>query len=73
MDCIIAMRSQTYASKGGRLLQRAGIPYMIVNIDPSMTRHGCAHGLRIPAYRCGEAKAVLDKNHLAYGDILGGG
>lgn len=73
MDCIIAMRSQTYASKGGRLLQKAGIPYTIVNIDPSMTRHGCAHGLRIPAYRCVEAKAVLDKNHLAYGDILGGG
>ncbi|MBR4961865.1 MAG: DUF3343 domain-containing protein [Clostridia bacterium] len=73
MDCIIAMRSQTYAAKGGRLLQKAGIPYKIVGIDPSLTRHGCAHGLQIPVLRCGEARVVLEKHHLAYGDVLGGG
>ena len=73
MDCIIAMRSQTYAAKGGRFLQKAGIPYTIVGIDPSMTRHGCAHGLRIPVQRCRDAQAVLEKNRLSYGDVLGGG
>ena len=73
MDCIIAMRSQTYASKGGRLLQKAGIPFSIISIDPTLTRHGCAHGLRVPAARCSEAKEIFDRHHLAYGDILGGG
>ncbi len=72
MDCIIAMRSQTYAAKGGRLLQKAGIPYTLVGIDPSLTRHGCAYGLQIPAHHCAAAKALFDKHHLSYGDILGG-
>jgi len=71
MDCIIAVRSQTFASRGGRLLHKAGIPYSIVSIDPSLTRRGCAHGLRIPASRCNDAKALFDKNRFAYGDILG--
>ncbi len=30
MDCIIAMRSQTYAAKGGRFLQKAGIRSLYV-------------------------------------------
>lgn len=72
MDCIIAMRSQTYAAKGGRLLQKNGIPYTIVSIDPSLTRHGCAYGLQIPHARCADAQAVLDRHKLSYGDILGG-
>ena len=72
MDCIIAMRSQTYAAKGERLLRRGGISSSIISIDPSLTRHGCAYGLRLSAAKCGEAQAILQKNHLAYGDVLGG-
>lgn len=73
MDCIIAMRSQTYAAKGERLLRRGGISCSIISIDPSLTRHGCAYGLRLPAARCEEAKTIFEKNRLAYGDVLGGG
>ena len=72
MDCIIAVKLQTYASRGGRILRSVGIPCEIVNIDPSLTRHGCAHGLRVPADRCTEARAALEKHKLSYGDIIGG-
>lgn len=72
MDCIIAMRSQTYAAKGGRLLRRAGIPFTIIGIDPSLTRHGCAHGLQIPSEYCREAREIFEKYNLSHGDILGG-
>lgn len=72
MDCIIAMRSQTYASKGGRLLRKIGIPYTIISIDPSLTRHGCAHGLQIAAEHCREAREIFEKHGLSYGDVLGG-
>lgn len=72
MDCIIAMRSQTYAAKGGRLLQKNGIASAIVSIDPSLTRHGCAYGLQISQAQCANAKAVLDRHKVSYGDILGG-
>ncbi len=73
MDCMIAMRSQTYAAKGIRLLGRHGIHGTIVGIDPSLTRHGCAFGIRIPEMDCGRAKSIFDKQGFAYGDILGGG
>ncbi len=73
MDCMIAMRSQTYAAKGSRLLSRQGILCTVVGIDPSLTKHGCAYGLRIPERDCGRAKTVFDKHGFAYGDILGGG
>ena len=72
MNCIIAMRSQTYAAKGGRLLRKAGIPYTIIGIDPSLTRHGCAHGLQIPSGRCMDARNLFEKYGLSYGDIIGG-
>lgn len=72
MDCIIAMRSQTYAAKGERLLRRGGISCSIISIDPSLTRHGCAYGLRLSAVRCQDARNLLEKYHLAYGDVLGG-
>ena len=72
MDCIIAMRSQTYASKGSRLLRKAGIPCVIISIDPSLTRHGCAHGLQIAAEHCRNAREILDKHGFSYGDVLGG-
>jgi len=72
MDCIIAVKSQTYASRGGRILHNAGIPHDIVSIDPSFTRHGCAYGLRVAANRCSEARAVLKKHGFSYGDIIGG-
>jgi len=72
MDCIIAMRSQTYGGRGGRLLRKAGIPFTVVSIDPSLTRHGCAHGLRIPAVYCEKAQNLFDTHRLPYGDIIGG-
>jgi len=72
MDCIIAMRSQTYASRGGRLLRKEGISYSIVSLDPSLTRNGCSFGLRIPSVSCGDAQKVFDAHKLSYGDIIGG-
>ncbi len=72
MDCMIAMRSQTYAAKGLRLLARGGIRGTIVSIDPSLTRHGCAYGIRLPVGECMRAKGVFDQHGFAYGDILGG-
>jgi len=72
-DCIIAMRSQTYAAKGKRILSKNGIFSEIVNIDPSLTRNGCSYGLQLDGNHCGTASAILTEHHIAYGDILGKG
>ena len=72
-DCIIAMRSQTYAAKGKRVLNKAGIRSEIVSIDPSLTQNGCAYGLRIAGNICMQAMHILDNNHIIHGDIIGKG
>lgn len=69
--CIIAMRSQTHASRGRQVLRKCGISAEIVSIDPSLTRHGCAFGLEV----CGTCSAAVDcltAHRVSYGDILGG-
>lgn len=69
--CIIAMRSQTYASRGRQVLRKCGISADIVSIDPSLTRHGCAYGLEIYGDNAA-AIECLSAHHVTYGDILGG-
>lgn len=69
--CIIAMRSQTYASRGKRTLAGCGISAEIVSIDPSLTKHGCAYGLEIYG-DCAAAQTCLSSHRVPYGDILGG-
>lgn len=69
--CIIAMRSQTYASRGKRTLAKCGISAEIVSIDPSLTQHGCAYGLEIYG-DCQAARTCLSSHHVPFGDILGG-
>ena len=63
--CIIAMRSQTHASRGRQVLRKCGISAEIVSIDPSLTRHEV----------CGACSAAVDcltAHRVSYGDILGG-
>ncbi|MBQ7923460.1 MAG: DUF3343 domain-containing protein [Clostridia bacterium] len=72
-DCIIAMRSQTYAAKGKRVLGKAGIRAVIVSIDPSLTKNGCAYGLRISGESCPAAADILGDHHILHGDIIGKG
>ena len=72
-DCIIAMRSQTYAAKGKRVLGKSGIRANIVSIDPTLTKNGCAYGLRIAGKSCHAAVGILDDHHVLHGDMIGNG
>ena len=72
-DCIIAMRSQTYAAKGKRILEKAGIRGEIVSIDPSWTKNGCGYGLQLAGGDCREAVRLLNIHHIMHGDIIGKG
>lgn len=70
-NCIIAMRSQTYASRGKKVLSQCGIHAAIVSIDPALTRHGCSFGLEILSKNCSSATECLTAHHVPYGDVLG--
>jgi hypothetical protein len=70
-DCIIAMRSVTIAQKSVRILTAQGILCNTVNIDPSITKRGCGYGVALPCRLVTEAKRILERKHVEFGDIIG--
>lgn len=72
-SCLLAMKSMTYAEKAKRAAASLGISVEIVNIDPSITRRGCAFGLTLPCQSVPSLTALLDKQRVPYGDVLGDG
>lgn len=71
-DCIIAMRSNTAAQKAARILTAQKIPCSTVNIDPSITRRGCGYGIELSCRHLADARRMLERKHVEYGDIIGG-
>ena len=70
-DCIIAVPSMTMAQKAGRVLSSHGLSARVVNIDPSITKHGCGYGISISCRDLAEAKRILDRKRVHYGDVIG--
>lgn len=71
MMYIAAMKTMTAAQKGKRSLQKAGIQSEIVSLDASLTKNGCAYGLKFFANDVKRAEAVFQRSNISYGDILG--
>jgi len=72
-ECIITMKSMTYAEKAKRTALGAGIRGEIVSIDPSVTKRGCAYGLSLPCREAARLLPVLEKKGIRYGEVLGDG
>ena len=68
--CIVTCRNTSIAMRVRKTLREKGIPGEIVNIDPALTRRGCAWGVEISAGDCYEAETVLRKKHVGYGEII---
>ena len=70
-ECIIAMKSQTLTQRALRALAGVGIRGEPVSIDPSVTKHGCGYGITIPCREVERALQLLDRKHIAHGEIIG--
>lgn len=70
-DCIIAMKTRTAAEYAKRTAASAKINTSVVSVDPSVTRHGCAFGLRLSCDNIDKLTNILDKRNISYGDIIG--
>ena len=66
------MRTATTATKAVRALTSAGISALRVSIDPALTRRGCGFGVSVMCRNLAEAKRLLEKKHIPFGDVLGG-
>ena len=71
-DCILTMKSATEAERARRTAAEMRIAAWTVSLDPSVTRAGCAFGLRFP---CGDAdrlRAALRGRGISWGTMIGG-
>ncbi len=69
--CIWTKKSMTHAVKAKRVLLGAGIPCEVVNLEAGMTEKGCAYGVSLPCGMIDEARRVLKRHDLDYGEIIG--
>ncbi len=72
-ECVITMKSVTYAEKAKKTAAALGIGAGIVSIDPAVTKRGCAYGLTLPCRDTDRLTRALAKRGIPYGEIMGGG
>ncbi len=70
-ECMITMKSVTYAEKAKKAARSAGIVGQIVSIDPSITKRGCAYGISLPCADVAGMIALLERRKIPYGEVLG--
>ena len=71
--CIAAIKNMTGAIKARDALVKAGISANIVSIDASLTKRGCAYGVSFPCEAEFDAKRIMRKKNIDYGEIMGSG
>ena len=70
-DCILTMKSRTQAESARRIAGDLRIPASVVSVDPSVTRHGCAFGLRFPCDTAGRLQSALSRKNVSWGEMIG--
>ena len=70
MLTLIMFRSLTYAQRGARVLERAGISATIARAPQETTQRGCAYCVRIAGNRLHAALHVLEDNHIPFNSVF---
>lgn len=69
--CILTMKSVTQAIRAKNVLEGRGISVTIVNMDPRLTAHGCAYGIRFPCADTERVEGTLAAKKIPYGVRIG--
>ena len=69
--CILTMKSVTYALRARSALAARGIDAEVVNIDPKLTKKGCAYGIRFACAQTLSVERILSSKELPYGVLMG--
>lgn len=70
MPVLIMFRSLTYAQRGSRVLDRAGISAAVTKAPMLTTDNGCSYCIRIPEAQIRNALIELENSAIGYGRIL---
>lgn len=64
MQYLLTCRSLTYAQRGARALERAGITGTVSRVPKNISINGCAYGILVSARQKEKAVAVLTRGGL---------
>ena len=67
---IIMCRSLSYAQRGERILEKAGITAYIIKAPQGVTPEGCSYGLRVSRSRGRGAIELLKKSGIRLGKVF---
>lgn len=68
-NCLITLKSQTYAMKAQMIITKSGIPVRSVKLDGDYTKRGCTHGIRFDCRYKASVQKLLRDNGVSYSDI----
>jgi hypothetical protein len=70
MQYLLMCRSLTYAQRGARLLERAGITATVSRAPKSISTHGCAYSIVVSAQHKNQAVWLLKEGGLSPERVL---
>ena len=68
--CVASVRSMTHAQKAKKTLESHLIECEIIRLEPSMTKKGCAYGVKFQCINLYAAKNALDDSSVKYTEII---
>lgn len=68
--CIASVKSMTYALKAKRALASYYINSEIIKLDSSITKNGCAYGVKFDCINLYSAENALKSQNIKYSQIL---
>ena len=68
--CVVSVRSMTYAIKAKKALEAYDIECEIIKLEASMTKKGCAYGVKFQCINLYNAMDALNKKSVKYSEII---
>lgn len=68
--CVASLKSMTVAMKAQRALSKDNISCEIIRLEPSMTKNGCAYGIKFNCLSLYSVQNALNTNKIKYSEII---
>ncbi len=69
--CILTMKSVTFALRAKSTLAARGVAAEVVNLDPKLTKKGCAYGIRFSCADAESVQRILTAKDVPFGVLMG--
>ncbi len=68
--CVASLKSMTIAIKAQKALSKENISCEIIRLEPSMTKKGCAYGIKFNCLSLYAVENALNSNKIKYSEII---